>query len=136
MRHLGGMTAERIPGGRHSDGMTAERTPGVRHPGKVEWRRRGLRGGDTWMEWRRGGIPGVIHPDGMGYATRRKGDLLRVQRAFIFSNKADSRAHASVNIVGTKQLCCTKVRMDVVVRIVWKSRERNGYRHGGVKRKI
>ena len=89
------------------------------------------------MEWRRGGIPGVIHPDGMGYATRRKGDLLRVQRDFIFSNKADSRARASVNgLVGTKQLSRTKVRMDVVVKIVWKSRERNRYMHGGVKRKI
>ena len=89
------------------------------------------------MESRRRWIPGVRHPDGRGYATRRKGDLLRVQRDFIFSNEADSRAHAGANgLVGTKQLSCTKVRMDVVVRIVWKSKERNGYMHGGVKRKI
>ena len=85
--------------------------------------------------WRR--IPDVRHPDGMSYATRRKGGRLRGQRDFIFSNEADSRAHTGVNgLVGTKQLSCTKVRMDVVVRIVWKSRERNGYMHGGVKRKI
>ena len=71
------------------------------------------------------------------YATCRKGDLLRVQRDFIFGNEADSKAHAGVNgLVGTKQLSCTKVRMNVVVRIVWKSRERNGYMHGGVRRKI
>ena len=70
----------------------------------------------------------MIHPDGMGYAARRKGDLLRVQRDFIFGNEVDSRARTGVNrLVGTKQLSRTKVRMDVVVRIVWKSRERNGY---------
>ena len=79
----------------------------------------------------------MIHPDGMGYAARRKGDLLRVQRDFIFGNEVDNRARTGVNrLVGTKQLSRTKVRMDVVVRIVWKSRERNGYMHGGVKRKI
>ena len=79
----------------------------------------------------------MIHPDGMGYATRRKEDLLCVQRDFIFGNEADSRARAGVNgLVGTKQLSHTKVRTDVVVRIVWKSRERDGYMHGGVKRKI
>ena len=80
------------------------------------------------MEWWQRRIPDVRHPGGTSYATCRKGDLLRVQ---------GRGSHAGVNrLVGTKQLSCTKVRMDVVVRMVWKSRERNEYMHGGVKRKI
>ena len=103
--------------------MCSDRIAAVRHPDKVE----------RWP----GRIPNDFRPGGISYATRRKGGHLRGQKDFIFSNEADRRVHAGVNgLVGTKQLSCTKVRMDVVVRIVWKSRERNGYMHGGVKRKI
>ena len=74
---------------------------------------------DIRMECRRRRISDVRHPGGMSYAMRCKGGCLRGQRDFIFSNEVDSRAHAGVNgLVGTKQLSCTKVRMDVVVRIV------------------
>ena len=103
--------------------MRPDRIAVVRHLDKVE----------RWP----GRIPDDFRPGGISYATRRKGDHLRGQRDFIFSNKADSRVHTGVNgLVGTKQLSCTKVRMDVMVRIVWKSKERNGYMHGGVKMKI
>ena len=40
-------------------------------------------------------------------------------RDFILGNEANSKAHTGMNgLVGMKQLSYTKVRMDVVVRIV------------------
>ena len=74
MRHPGEMAAERIPGGgRHPDGTTAGRNSRC----------------DT-LRW-----------DGL--CRTPQGDLLGVQRDFIFGNEVDNRARAGANgLVGTK----------------------------------